>query len=49
MTPTGWGLLVIAVIAVLFGLLFWLSNRIEPDDKTTRNDDWIHQDRRPGH
>ena len=47
MTPFGWGMLMLAVIAVLFAVLFWLSVRIDPNDKETRNDDWLKK-RPPG-
>ena len=39
MGPIGWGVLV--VIVLLFALLFWLSVRIEPDDRYTSNDEWM--------
>jgi len=45
MTPAGWGALVLVVIALLFALLFWLSIQIEPDDKDTRNDEWLKKGR----
>jgi hypothetical protein len=42
-TQLGWGVLMLAVIALLFAGLFWLSFRIEPDDKDTRNDEWLRK------
>ena len=41
MTQLGWGVLVLVLIALLFAALFWLSFRIEPADKDTRNDEWL--------
>ena len=41
-----WLVGVIAAVIALFGGLVYLSSRIEPDQRDTRNDDWIKKGRR---
>ena len=43
MTPTGWLVLIMAVVAMVFCGILWLGSRIEPDeqghDRVTTNYD----------
>jgi len=41
-----WLLAVITAVIALFGGLFFLSSRIEADERDTRNDEWIKKGRR---
>lgn len=41
MPPWAWAAVIITAIAILFAGIFWLSRRIEPDQRHTDNDEWL--------
>jgi len=38
-----WATVALLAVASLFGLIFWLSQRIPPEQRDTDNDEWLRR------
>lgn len=36
-----WATVGLVAVVILFGLIFWLSRRIRPEQRDTDNDEWL--------